>query len=194
MILMNKKEFRQQQMQKLGQITATTKLNKETQVQAHFLAQPAVKAAQSVAITLSHGFELATMPIIEQLKNVGKSVYIPRTLPEHQMEFVKWTPELKLEPKFFGILEPQGGEVIDASQLDVIVVPGLAYERTQGYRLGFGGGYYDRYLKQTSATKIVLAFEEQVYSKAQWTIEEFDVAMDQIITENGIQFAKAMEK
>lgn len=185
---MDKTNFRQKQIEKLSQIENEVKRDKELVICAKLLNQRKIKDAQNIAITLSHGFELDTSLIIKKIKNKGKNVFIPRTLPNRQMEFVKLTDELHFVPKSFGILEPENGDVIDPKNIDVIIVPGLSYEIKQGYRLGFGGGYYDRYLKKTDAAKIVLAFSEQIYPEAQWPVEGFDIPLDKIITENGVQF------
>ena len=65
------------------------------------------------------------------------------------MDFVVYNPQ-QLVKTSFGLLEPQGNlEVVDASQIDLIHVPGLVFT-TKGYRIGYGGGYYDRYLKHFS--------------------------------------------
>ncbi len=187
---MNKNEFRQKQIECLKQIDVKTKSTKEEIITKNFFDQAEVQRAQNIAITMSNGFELDTEPIVQQLIKEAKNVYIPRTLPNHQMEFVRYDPSTQMQPKFFGILEPIDGEVVQPERLDVIVVPGLSYEITEGYRLGFGAGYYDRYLRKTDADKIVLAFSEQIYSKPEWDVEDFDVPLEKIITEKGIQFER----
>ncbi|MCC3238154.1 5-formyltetrahydrofolate cyclo-ligase, partial [Pediococcus acidilactici] len=117
--------------------------------------------AINVAITLSQKFELNTAPIIRSLQERKISVLVPKTFENRRMEFVPLTSETQLAPQAFGILEPVGGVPVAPTALDLIVVPGLAYEQTGGNRLGFGGGYYDRYLKRApQAHKIVLAFNQ----------------------------------
>ncbi|HIC83915.1 MAG TPA: 5-formyltetrahydrofolate cyclo-ligase, partial [Nitrososphaerales archaeon] len=79
-----------------------------------------------------------------------------------------------------GILEPTDGEI--CTNIDVIIVPGLAFDQS-GNRLGFGSGYYDKFLNSQSIEyKIALAFDFQVVDKID--IIEHDVPMDLIITEN----------
>ena len=187
---MNKNIFRQTQIKRLNQIDITSKRAKEALILESFFDQHEVKNARKLAITMSHGFELDTAPIIQRLIENGKCVYVPRTLPERQMEFVEYNLNTPMQPKFQGILEPVGGNVARPEALDLIIVPGLAYEVSNGYRLGFGGGYYDRYLKKTPASKIVLAFSEQIYSDPQWDVEPFDVPLEKIITEEGVQFER----
>ncbi|QOP74333.1 5-formyltetrahydrofolate cyclo-ligase [Pediococcus acidilactici] len=186
---MDKKQFRQRQIEQLRQLSPDVKAKLEEQIMERFFEQTAVSTAKNVAITLSQKFELNTAPIIRRLQERKISVLVPKTFENRRMEFVSLTSETQLAPQAFGILEPVDGIPVAPTALDLIVVPGLAYEQTGGNRLGFGGGYYDRYLKRApQAHKIVLAFNQQVYSAAHWPVDQFDVTMDLIITEQGVQF------
>lgn len=186
---MDKKQFRQRQIEQLRQLSPDVKAKLEEQIMERFFEQTAVSTAKNVAITLSQKFELNTAPIIRRLQERKISVLVPKTFENRRMEFVSLTSQTQLVPQAFGILEPVGGVPVAPTALDLIVVPGLAYEQTGGNRLGFGGGYYDRYLKRApQAHKIVLAFNQQVYPAARWPVDQFDVTMDQIITEQGVQF------
>jgi 5-formyltetrahydrofolate cyclo-ligase len=72
---------------------------------------------------------------------------------------------------------------VDASRIDLMIVPGLAYTR-EGYRLGFGGGYYDRYLQNYHGKTISLAFNEQLVPN--FLVEEHDIPVSEIITNLGV--------
>ncbi|MFK4997667.1 5-formyltetrahydrofolate cyclo-ligase [Bacillus sp. N9] len=85
-----------------------------------------------------------------------------------------------MESAYYGLLEPiEEMEAVEKEQLQLMIVPGLIYDRN-GYRIGFGGGYYDRYLKWFQGNKISLAFAEQVIDHL--PIEDHDVAVHKIIT------------
>lgn len=186
---MDKKQFRQRQIEQLRQLSPDVKAKLEEQIMERFFEQTAVSTAKNVAITLSQKFELNTAHIIRRLQERKISVLVPKTFENRRMEFVSLTSQTQLAPQAFGILEPVDGVPVAPTALDLIVVPGLAYEQTGGNRLGFGGGYYDRYLKRApQAHKIVLAFNQQVYPAAHWPVDQFDVTMDLIITEQGVQF------
>lgn len=85
----------------------------------------------------------------------------------------------------FGILEPTSdSQEIDPKLLDLIIVPGIGFDRNKN-RIGFGKGYYDRFLKQTSALKIALAYSFQISDKY-INSDAFDIPMDAIVTESVI--------
>lgn len=113
-----------------------------------------------------------------------KEVYLPctdtkqRTLYFHR---VKSLAELKVGA--FGILEPSSeAPEISVKDLDLILVPGVAFDSTKG-RLGYGGGFYDRVLRETKALKVGVAFSFQVVPEL--PLEPFDVRMDLLLTEQG---------
>lgn len=89
----------------------------------------------------------------------------------------------ELEIGDFGILtvKKNSRKFLDAEKIDCVIVPGAAFD-VRGYRLGLGGGYYDRFLKKTSAKKIALAFDFQITENL--PIESHDVPIDFIFTEN----------
>lgn len=93
-----------------------------------------------------------------------------------------------LELGSFHIEEPVGDDVVDTSILDLIVVPGVAFDR-RGGRLGRGKGYYDRLLSGTRATKIGVAYHFQLLDEI--PVEAHDVPMDMIITDESVFVSQA---
>lgn len=89
--------------------------------------------------------------------------------------------ESRLELGSFHIEEPTGSNTIDPSEIELIVVPAVAYDR-KGNRLGRGKGFYDRLLKSTKATKIGVGYEFQLYDEL--PTEPHDVGMDMVITQS----------
>ena len=96
-------------------------------------------------------------------------------------------PDRDLFPGFKGIREPDPDSLrqLSADDLDLIIVPGVAFD-SSGNRLGMGKGYYDRFLKhlRPSALKIALAFENQIVASIPW--DDNDIKMDMIITEERV--------
>jgi 5-formyltetrahydrofolate cyclo-ligase len=83
----------------------------------------------------------------------------------------------------FGAKEPVDGEGLEPAEIDVIVIPGLAFDRG-GYRVGYGGGYYDRFLRETrpDAVRMALCFALQVVDRV--PVGSFDLPVDLIVTEH----------
>lgn len=117
------------------------------------------------------------------LKN--KKVFFPRTwLKERKLTFHQVFSLSDLKPGAFNILEPPvTAPLIEVSNLDLLFVPGVAFDLSKG-RLGYGGGFYDRILSNTKAIKIGVAFSFQIFKKL--PLEVHDQKVDWIVTEEGI--------
>lgn len=92
------------------------------------------------------GLEPDTSRLIPELLKLDKRVCLPRIIPDFGMELRLYTPGCPMAPASFGIREPTiECPLVPREQVDLVVVPALCYDR-QGFRLGYGGGYYDRWL------------------------------------------------
>lgn len=113
---------------------------------ARFLGLEQVRGAKSLLLFYGVGNEPDTRPLIQTLLAEGKRVALPRCLSGGRME-ARWVKDLSgLVPGRYGIPEPgEDAPLARREELDVILVPNLCCDRA-GYRLGHGGGYYDRYL------------------------------------------------
>ena len=112
-----------------------------------------MEKAKTVALYMPQEFEFDLQPLFEQ---ADKQIVIPKTLADRHMIFVKYDKN-DLERTKFGILEPKSkNEVVP----DLILVPGLAWNK-EGYRIGFGAGYYDRYLASFSGQTVSLCYDFQ---------------------------------
>ena len=111
-----------------------------------FLALPQVEQADTVLVFYGTGREPNTVPLIQALLEKGKRVALPVVLPHRGMEARQVLDVDQLIPNRFGIPEPDGScPVIDKRDIAVALIPHLMVDR-EGYRLGWGGGYYDRWL------------------------------------------------
>lgn len=141
-----KKSLRKQFLQELKSLSKEEKHSMNDWLTEQFFQHPFYKEAKTIATYLSFPHEFQTAKLIEQAQKDGKTILIPKTYPHGKMDFVLYEPE-KLERNSFGLLEPQGEfTIVDPSQIDLIHVPGLAFNPS-AYRIGYGGGYYDRYLE-----------------------------------------------
>ena len=144
--------------------------------------QPEWLAAGTVAVTVSLYPELDTAPVIRRAWQEGKRVAVPKCIPgERQMDFRYLTSFDELETVYAGLREPDPDRTVSASKNEIsfLVVPGLAFTETGG-RLGFGGGYFDRYLPDYAGSMAALAFEEQILDMV--PAEPHDVRIPKIIT------------
>lgn len=143
--------------------------------------------AKTMMTFISFGDEVDTHGFIRKSLENGKRITVPITFPK--------TKELKpseifdfneLEIGFYNILTPKDEFIrfIDPKEIDLIIVPGVAFDR-DGYRVGYGGGYYDRFLsKYPDAIKLGIAFDLQLIDKV--PKEHFDIPVNFIFTENEI--------
>ena len=156
-----KAELRKQVLQEMKAIPREQKQAMNQALTDQFLKHPFYQEANTIATYLSFPHEFQTQELIEQAMKDGKKVLIPKTYPKGRMDFVVYDPQ-QLVKTSFGLLEPQGNlEVVNASQIDLIHVPGLAFTM-EGYRIGYGGGYYDRYLEQFSGHTLSTVYPCQI--------------------------------
>lgn len=143
------------------------------------------KSAKKIMAYVSTNEEVDTRDLIKDCFKKGLTVYIPK-VDRNELKIIPVRSWEVLEPGTFSILEPMMNEASEEAQpeeLDLILIPGIAFDR-RGHRIGHGKGFYDRILKKTKAYKIGLAFHEQIVDEI--PNEEHDVAMDLIITDNSL--------
>lgn len=151
------------------------------------LATSEYAEATTVLTYVSVLSEVSTRMFIEGALRDGKTVAVPRCLPGHCLEFVAITSLDQLIAAPFGLLEPPKElpalteEQMDAS---ICIVPALLVD-TKGYRLGYGAGFYDRFLSTYPGKKICLAYQQNL-SQTMLPHTAFDVAVDMVITESEV--------
>lgn len=182
-LLMDKREVRQHQIKLLKEFSKTSqKLEEDKLLSQLFLTSDDLKNAKSIGISFSMDFEVNTQKIIEELWKLDKQVYIPRCLPKRQMEFTEFTPDTVLTTTSFGVKENHEENAKVKNKLDLLVVPLLAFSVENHARLGFGGGYYDRFLAKYSPKTVSLVNSKQLYQKNIWKIEETDIPIRKYLT------------
>ena len=131
--------------------------------------------------------EVSTGMFVECALRDGKTVAVPRCLPGHCLEFVAIASLDQLVPAPFNLLEPSKDlSALTEGHMDdsICIVPALLVD-TKGYRLGYGAGFYDRFLSTYSGKKICLAYQQNL-SKTELPHTAFDVPIDMVITESGV--------
>ena len=176
-----KSELRKQVLQEMKSIPQKQKIAMDQALTERFLNHPFYQEAKVVATYLSFPHEFQTQGLIDQALKDGKKVLIPKTYPKGRMEFVVYDPQ-QLVKTSFGLLEPQGDlEVVDLSQIDLIHVPGLAFT-TEGYRIGYGGGYYDRYLEHFAGHTLSTIYPCQIQN---FNSEDHDIPVQEVLIYEG---------
>lgn len=162
-------------------LAAIASLSEE--ITARFLASDSFIAATSLALYSAIRSEVATAGIFVAAQRAGKRVLYPRTAGE-TLEFVVVESLDTLVASRFGICEPQSGELLPLSEIDLIVLPGVAFDQ-RGIRLGYGMGCYDRALaEQIGPTLVGLAYDFQVVPAL--PREEHDIPVHIVVTERKI--------
>lgn len=180
----DKASARQQQIAALKAYPQTQR-DQETAALIQQLSElPEWQAAQTVATTVSGTFEVATTGIIAAAETAGKQVLLPRVMPKRQMAFMPHPGADKLIRSKFGLLEPAFSASLQNNAPDLVIVPGLAFARDSHKRLGFGGGYYDRFLSSFTGTTVALALPVQDVATAFWPVDTFDISIQHILTVN----------
>lgn len=140
-----------------------------------------VQKAKAVMGFYSIRNEVNLMPFMEQMKQAGKTVLFPRVIDSKLMEPVVYQSLDQMNPGFQGILEPRGA-AFPTEDIDVVLVPGLVFD-ARGYRLGYGAGYYDRFLPKlkNNAFACGVCYEFQVVDNVY--PHDQDIAVNWVLTD-----------
>lgn len=193
-IINEKKQIRKEILEIRKKLDLETKSKYDKIIADKFFETSYYKEAKNIFIYISYDSEINTQSIITKAIKEGKNIYVPRTeFSTKLMDAVKINNFDKLIKSKYGILEPKEDEpFINPNDLDLIVVPGVAFDKNGG-RIGYGAGFYDRYFKKinyenkSKVMKLVLAYDFQLIDKV--PTDKEDVSIDAIITEK--QFIKS---
>jgi 5-formyltetrahydrofolate cyclo-ligase len=145
----------------------------------------AMPVLDGVSVVLAYGAsaeELALGPAVAALRERGARIAYPRVVSASELDLHVVADESELVTGSFGILEPpSSAPTVAAEDVDVVLVPGLAFD-AHGFRVGYGGGYYDRLLlKLENAVRLGIAYDEQL-SATPLPHEEHDEPVDVVVT------------
>lgn len=185
MIKLDKVELRNTAIQQLKCISKSDRESIVKKLTSNLIHTDVWNQATIIGITISNGFEWNTKPLIEAAWSEGKTICVPKCHPkDRQMDFYQINTYEQLEVVYYNLLEPIPEETkkIGKQMIDLLIVPGLLFDRS-GYRIGFGGGYYDRFLTDFPNNTLSLATTSQLVD--QLPAESYDVPVTTIITESG---------
>ncbi|KAF0825649.1 5-formyltetrahydrofolate cyclo-ligase [Cytobacillus firmus] len=182
----DKKVLRKQMQDRMKELNKPEYEQLSYQIACSLYSTPLWSQAKTIGITVSKAPEADTWQIIRKAWDEGKRVVVPKCIPQSkQMEFRELNSFMDLESVFYGLWEPnpEKTDEIRSEEIDTLIVPGLAYMKN-GFRLGFGGGYYDRFLEHYKGRTVSLAFEMQVITR--FPLENHDKPVEMIITDQQV--------
>lgn len=186
---MNKKELRRLIISRRDQLKDEEILAKSHQIAERLFRLPAYREAETVMFFISFDSEVVTKPMVENALAEGKTVLAPRARTRTKelipSRILDW--EEDLAPGAYGIPEPKEERLCPhyPGDIDLLIVPGVAFDR-KGNRLGYGGGYYDRFfpLLRSDVPLVALAFAVQIVPSV--PVEDWDRPVDFVITEKEV--------
>ncbi len=155
-------------------------------ITVRLLSQPEIKNAKAVSIYLHTGSEVRTNEIIDWLLSHGKHILVPITDKSNgKLIFSELRdPKTELEPATFGILEPKPEfrRPVPLEQASLIIVPGIVWD-ILGYRIGYGGGYYDRSINSLHARVPLVGIAYEIQLLKRIPVGRYDRPVDKLVTE-----------
>ncbi len=188
--LETKKEIRQKIRQKRRELKEELWKEKSAAVTAVVTAHPWFQEAKNIYTYAAYNREVRTQEIIDTAFKTGKNVWVPKIVGK-TMHFCHIENMDDLKPGFYGIPEPADCPTTHYDDLpaentcgSLMIMPGVGFDE-ECHRIGYGGGYYDRYLaKSPEIPRIALAFEFQIFPEIPY--EEHDIRPDIVVTEKRI--------
>ena len=185
-LLLDKKIIRQTVLKQRHAFAVAEKTPAEQRMLKFLLCWEVFIQAKTIHIFISKTDEPDTTLIIESAWESGKTVAVPCVLPDTFELFHSQLNSFEdLCSGSLGVLEPSTEVRVELTpeSFDLVIIPGVAFDR-HGGRLGYGKGYYDRFLEETSAFRLAIAFDFQVIKNV--PTEKHDMMMNGILTETGI--------
>jgi 5-formyltetrahydrofolate cyclo-ligase len=153
-------------------------------IKDHILSWDEYKRSDKIMVYYSFRNEVLTNEIIESSFGRGKEVILPKSIKEtREILPCKIASLDELVEGNYGIMEPPEKEIISRDEIDIVFVPGAAFDK-KGFRIGYGAGYYDRFLDGYKGIKVGVCFNLQIVEDAY--PDRHDISMDYLVTEKGI--------
>ena len=181
---MNKNQWRIDIKEKLNSISEKEKERQTERTQIKLFESKIWINASVIGTTISVGNELDTINIIKQAWAENKKIVVPKCeTGDKQLNFFEITSFDDVENSFYGLKEPNPAVTKESkpAEIDLLLVPGLIFDR-KGYRIGYGGGYYDRFLQNQTMKTCSLCYVFQL--KEELPHDSFDIPVERIITQD----------
>lgn len=190
--MISKKELRKEILARRDALSSEERQQKSTLICKQVIEQKEFQTADKVLLFASFKSEVDTIDIFKEARRLRKDIYYPRVIGK-EMEFYEVYTQEELREGYRGIREPEANPCrkisLHADDRIFVLMPGVAFDES-GNRIGYGGGYYDKFLQQLELRlsqkniyKIAIAYECQIVEVGMIENEEHDVKPDFIITE-----------
>lgn len=175
---MDKKELRSQIRSRKRAMTEEEILSRSDALGKLFAQSEAYRNAKTIYGYLPYNQEVRTVPMLEQALKDGKRVAVPKCYGE-EMKFIYLTDLTQVAPGYANIPEPIANEPIADDPTALVLMPGLAFD-SQGHRIGYGGGFYDKFLSaEPNHPTLALCYEFQMLPHLE--TEEHDIPVDTVL-------------
>ena len=180
-LMMTKNEIRYDLKEKRRSISETEAFSKSLLAQRVFLGSEIYNDAKNLMVYMPLGNETGTFDIIKDATSKGKTVLVPVTdRNSFELTAHRITRDTEFEKGVFNLTEPKTKDAFNKSEIDVVLVPGVAFSK-KGARIGFGKGCYDKFLDGICATKVGFCYDFQLSDEIE--PEPYDIMMEFIVTE-----------
>lgn len=175
---MNKQELRRAIRERKRAMTEEEIVERSNALAEKFYNSPAYQAANTIYGYLPYNQEVRTVPMLQRALDEGKRVAVPKVYGE-EMRFIYLEDLTQVSKGYAGIPEPIADAPVAEDKEALVLMPGLAFD-PQGHRIGYGGGFYDRFLAQEPHhPTLALCYEFQM--QAHLDTEEFDIPVDTVL-------------
>lgn len=181
---MDKNKIRSNTLQSLQQLSTEEKQLIEQNMFNILTKSHLWKNSETIGFTVSSAIEWDTTVLIKQAWEENKTIVVPKSISEtKQLIFYKLTSYNQLIIGYANLLEPdpEMTEEISKEEIDLLIVPGIAFDK-KGFRIGFGGGYYDRFLEDYNVLTASLVSHLQLIEQV--PIDQYDIPVQYLITEH----------
>ena len=175
---MDKKELRRSIRERKRAMTEEEIVSRSEKLAELFIASEAYRSAKTIYGYLPYNQEVRTVPMLEQALRDGKRVAVPKCYGD-EMKFIFMDDLSKVEKGYANIPEPIADEPVADDETALVLMPGLAFD-PQGHRIGYGGGFYDKFLsREPGHPTLALCYEFQMLPELK--TEEHDIPVDTVL-------------
>ncbi|MDO4432686.1 MAG: 5-formyltetrahydrofolate cyclo-ligase [Aerococcaceae bacterium] len=179
--MLDKATLRREILQRMHGIAPVDRMRWQANLFEQAIALCQQNHSQKIGLYYGVEPEIQTQGLIEQLIHSGHSIFLPRLLPNSQMQFHQYRLNDSLEVVKRRFFQPQKtSPTIELRNLDILIVPGVAFA-LDGARIGYGGGYYDRFLAVTNVLTVSLVFPVQLVEDLSSLVEPHDVKIRKLL-------------